>query len=209
MLVFGLLLATSLAFGILTSFGLASGGGTAQGAHHELGMMLALEFFDAILVGVAVWKLGRPPRWPRLVDAPAPVVWVVAFAGLFLTLGVNSAYHELLKAYLRVTPDHTGVAASVGITPAVILAHCAQPALVEELFFRYLLLDNLRRVMRVHAAVGVSSLLFGFAHIGVPLSIPVLIVVGLGLGYARVLSGRLELPMVLHFLHNGIILVLG
>src|SRR5258708_36568856 len=100
------------------------------------------------------------------------------------------------------------IVATMGVTPLVLVSYCLEPALIEELFFRYLALDTLRGVMNVHAAVAVSSVMFGLAHIGVPLSIPMLALVGVALGYARVASGRLALPVLLHFLHNFVIVLM-
>ncbi|HEV3257192.1 MAG TPA: CPBP family intramembrane glutamic endopeptidase [Gemmataceae bacterium] len=51
--------------------------------------------------------------------------------------------------------------------------------------------------------------MFGMAHVGVPLSIPLLMVVGLFLGYVRTASRSLLLPMLMHFGHNAAILLLG
>jgi membrane protease YdiL (CAAX protease family) len=83
---------------------------------------------------------------------------------------------------------------------------CVQPAIVEELFFRHLVLGVLRSNLGVHGAVFISSVMFALAHIGVPLSMPVLFVLGLGLGYARVASGGLLLPMAMHFVHNAVVI---
>jgi membrane protease YdiL (CAAX protease family) len=205
MVAFGLLLATSLAYGAMTAFGLD--GGTTE-ARHALALMIGLECVDVVLVGGALLHLGTPPRWPRLTDLPEPLVWAASLAGLAVVLAINHGYHDLLRAYLHLPVAHDAIVKDSGITPLVIAAYCVQPAVVEELFFRYLALDNLRKVMNVHTAIAVSSLMFGMAHIGAPLSIPVLALVGMGLGYARVLSGRMALPMLLHGLHNALILAL-
>jgi uncharacterized protein len=83
-----------------------------------------------------------------------------------------------------------------------------QPAIVEELFFRHLVLGSLRTTLGGHGAVWLSSVMFALAHIGTPISLPVLMVLGVVLGYARWGSGGLALPMVLHFLHNLFVLLL-
>jgi membrane protease YdiL (CAAX protease family) len=78
--------------------------------------------------------------------------------------------------------------------------------IVEELFFRYLVLGHLRTVMGMHGAVWVSSVMFGMAHVHAFGSVPILIVVGAGLGYMRVMSGSLAVPMLMHGLHNAAVL---
>ena len=182
---------------------------TAPAARAHLRSIVGFEIFDAIVVGIAAWAIGRPPEWRRLSDAPTGWLWVAAGAGLGLVLALNLAYHTALRAYIGVSATGDPILAATGVSPLVLFAYCLEPALVEELFFRYLALDTLRSVMNVHAAVVVSSVMFGLAHIGVPLSIPMLALVGMALGYARVAGGRLALPMLLHFLHNFFIVTRG
>ena len=88
-----------------------------------------------------------------------------------------------------------------------LLAECVQPAFVEELFFRHLALGTLRRFLAPGGAVLVSSLMFALAHVYRPLSFPIFVLIGMGLGWLRVLSGSLLLPILLHFLHNLIIVL--
>ncbi len=83
-----------------------------------------------------------------------------------------------------------------------------QPAIFEELFFLASDLGQ-RGITGVHAAVFVSSLMFGMQYLGVPLSIPILMVVGVGFGYGRVLTGGMIAPMLMHFAHNFAILYLN
>jgi membrane protease YdiL (CAAX protease family) len=203
---FGIFLLTSLAFGTLTSFGFQDETPSPATARKHLHLMIAAEIIDAALVGAAFLVVRRPGRWPRLVNLPKPVLWGASIAGVFVLVGINATYHQLLRAYLGLEPIRDAIVAATGITPLVVLTYCLQPAIVEELFFRRLALDTLRGVMPVHQAVFISSLMFGIAHIGVPLSVPMLILVGIPLAYARVASGGIALPMLLHFLHNAIIL---
>jgi len=117
-------------------------------------------------------------------------------------LGCNIAYHFTLGNLLR--PNDTQLINDVfkDRYMAALLLGCLQPAIFEELFFRHLALRHFFNVMGVHSAVFISSLMFGLAHLGTPLSIPLLILTGLFLGYCRVLSGGLLLPITLHFFHN-------
>jgi membrane protease YdiL (CAAX protease family) len=132
--------------------------------------------------------------------------WLAAGPVLLVLLALNLGYHFLLSRFLRVAPVQDPVIAHFGLTPLVWLAYCVQPAVVEELFFRYLALGWLRSASGTHAAVLVSSVMFGVAHIGVPLSIPMLIVLGVGLGYLRVAGGGLVLPILVHFAHNAVVI---
>ncbi|MEW4491113.1 CPBP family glutamic-type intramembrane protease [Thalassoglobus sp. JC818] len=60
--------------------------------------------------------------------------------------------------------------------------------------------------MGIGSTLLVTSFMLSFAHFGVPLSIPILIVVGLILGIARSKSGGLLLPMIIHFFHNLLVI---
>jgi membrane protease YdiL (CAAX protease family) len=208
MVFFGLFLLTSVVFGALTSFGLRDEAPTLATATRQLHLIFGVEMVDAALVGAALVVVGRRRRWPPLSKFPPALLWVASVVGVFALVAVNGTYHDALRRYLSLEPTHDVIVAATGITPLVVIAYCVQPAIVEELFFRYLTLDTLRGVMPVHQAVFISSLMFGMAHIGVPLSVPMLILVGVPLGYARVLSGSMALPMLIHFLHNAIILVM-
>jgi len=204
---FGVLLVILLIHGASVSE-LPEKGLTPAGARVHLVRMAGFEVFDAIVIGIAVLVVGRPPDWRRLSDVPPAWQWAAAVVGIGLVLAVNLTYHTALRGYLGVSRAVDPILAATGVTPLVLFTYCLEPALVEELFFRYLALDTLRGVMNVHAAVVVSSVMFGLAHIGVPLSIPMLALVGVALGYARVASGRLALPMLLHFIHNLVVVVL-
>lgn len=206
---FGLLLGTSVLYGALTAFGLEQASRPRPSPEAQLRMMLGVEVVDTGIVAVALLLIGRPTRWARLATTSEAWLWVSSVAGIGLVVAVNAAYHFVLRGYLGVPAQRDTLVAATGITPLVLIAYCVQPAVIEELFFRYLALDSLRNVMGVHAAVAVASIMFGMAHVGVPLSIPMLTLVGVVFGYARVVSGRLALPMLLHFLHNLIILAAG
>jgi membrane protease YdiL (CAAX protease family) len=87
-----------------------------------------------------------------------------------------------------------------------VLLMAVQPAIVEELFFRYFALNALRDAAGPHAAVWVSAVMFALAHVYNPLGLPWLLVAGVVWGYWRVASGGLALTMLLHFTHNALML---
>jgi membrane protease YdiL (CAAX protease family) len=130
--------------------------------------------------------------------------WVAGPVVLALLLGLNVGYHRLIRNYVQF--PSWAVEHSESFSPWIILIFCLQPGIIEELFFRYLAQGTLSRMMGVHGAVWVAAIMFGMAHTFVPLSIPILTVVGAGLGYVRVWSGSIVLPMLLHALHNAVVL---
>jgi membrane protease YdiL (CAAX protease family) len=125
---------------------------------------------------------------------------------LFLLLLANFGYHWLLRNFLAFPGQQWEVRAADSSFGWVVLTGCVQPAVVEELFFHYLALGVLRKWTGVHTAVLISAVMFGMAHVFAPLSIPILMGIGMALGYLRVASGGLMLPMLMHFAHNALIL---
>ena len=75
--------------------------------------------------------------------------------------------------------------------------------LVEEIFYRGLLMGALRRRMPDNAAIAFSGLLFAAAHFQ-PLQFPGLFVFGLILGYLRVKYDRLGPSWAAHLAFNGV-----
>ena len=161
-----------------------------------------VEIFDAILVVIGCVK-ARPtlnPWWKGY--RRAALAWLGGAVMLAAMLAINIWYHDFLKIQLKLPEDGSGLKSLKDFPFLVIVLLCLQPAVFEELFFRYLALGHFRSVMGVHGAVWISSLMFGLAHLGAPLSMPILILLGVFLGYARVSGGTLLLPMVMHFFHN-------
>ncbi|MFO0850513.1 MAG: CPBP family intramembrane glutamic endopeptidase [Gemmataceae bacterium] len=166
--------------------------------------LLVFEGVDTLIVLAGLLVAGRPRPTPA---AGRPTLaWAFAVPGFVLLIGFNIGYTLALRAIAQAVapPDPETVMIDVGLRQGAwaILLICVQPAVIEELFFRHLLYGHLRSHLGVHAAVWVSAVIFGMAHLGNVGGWPVLIVVGAGLGYARAYSGGLALPIVLHFLHN-------
>jgi uncharacterized protein len=169
-----------------------------------LPLIVGIEIFDAILVLVALYVVPRPPAIGPSSPKQRRIGWLMAPIIFAVVLGLNFGYHALIQNYVQF-PNWEESDSHIPIGWAIITI-CMQPGIIEELFFRYIALGTLRRVMGVIAAIAVSSVMFGMAHSSVALSIPILTVVGAGLGLIRVWSGSMLLPMLLHALHNTIVL---
>jgi uncharacterized protein len=154
----------------------------------------------AIILG-AIVIAGRPKPRPAIV--PPAVGWAGGFPVLALVLIMNVGLGVVIRYVFKVKPedDPTELSLATDGLLAVLLI-CVEPAIIEELFYRYLLLGHLRDHVNVHVAVILSSMFFAAAHIGQLPGMPILFVVGAALGYARVCSGSLLLPIIMHFLHN-------
>ena len=202
---YSILLLSSVAFGLAGRA--AEGPGDDGAIGEDMGLTLTLECVWTLGVLVALARMPAPPPLRR--DAGARLAgWALSLPILLLMLTVNYAYHAALGRYLGIEPE--GRFAIKDSDPGRLLLAvgvvCLQPAIVEELFFRRLALGTLRCEMGDHSALVVSSIMFGAAHLGVPLSVPILSLVGLGLGYIRIKSGSLLAPMLMHALHNGVVL---
>ncbi len=180
----------------------------ARNANEQrLQIMVVAEAIDTAVV-VAAWALLRRRIHPLDPGVARPwIAWCMSPLLLTAALGLNFGYHALLRAYINWPGEIDAGALPPPDLTLAILAVCIQPAIVEELFFRYLAIGALRDSMNIHGAVFVSSVMFGVAHVGSPLSVPVLVLLGFMLGYLRVFSGGLALPMLLHFAHNAAILL--
>jgi membrane protease YdiL (CAAX protease family) len=78
------------------------------------------------------------------------------------------------------------------------------PAISEELFFRGFMQSVFHKLMRnVHLAVWVTAILFSAFHMQFLGFVPRMIL-GAVLGYAAVYSGSLLVPMLGHFINNGL-----
>lgn len=174
-----------------------------------LNLLLTTEVVDSLLILGALFWIPRRPRLPAPTSSVRRTAWLASWPLLGCVLMINVAYAAMLRSIVGVSEeDLQSLVGGEGPLWLIVLVICVQPAIFEELYFRHLLLDSLRRPVGVTTAVVVSSVMFGFAHLGQFLAIPVLIVVGLLLGYARVASGGLALPVLLHFVHNAVVLFL-
>jgi membrane protease YdiL (CAAX protease family) len=154
-----------------------------------------------LLVAALAWvgRLKPSPPPPMTVSA---ATWATAAPLLLLVLGINYAYGKLLVEFLNLPAAEPNMVAHKDLLFWVIATICIQPAVVEELLFRYLALGALRQVTGAQGAVVISAVMFAMAHIFNPLAIPYLLFLGIILGYVRVGSGSLILPMIMHFAHN-------
>jgi uncharacterized protein len=206
---FAILLGTSVIQGWWLHFGAnLERLGPKERQEHILNQIILFELIDSVLLIVALaW--ARTPPTILASESQKLVTWLLAFPILGLLLGLNLLYHYIMQKILNL-PDITDalVFNFKDQWLVLVMVMCVQPAIVEELFFRYLTLGHFRRVMGDGAAIWVSAVMFGLAHIHIPLSIPVLILVGVGLGYIRVYSGSMILPMILHGLHNLVVILL-
>ncbi len=130
-----------------------------------------------------------------------------AWVGLLLLaplLGLNYAYHEWV-AGLAGMEGGTGLVSQLredGFTDGMLIFFIAvYPAVGEEIAFRGLLQHWLQVALKPPMAIGLAALLFAGIHLA-PLSMPILFLAGLLLGWVKWKTGSLYPSMLIHFLHN-------
>ncbi len=80
--------------------------------------------------------------------------------------------------------------------------------ILEELLLRGVALYSIQRISNEHVAVIVTSVVFALLHIQYETAVILSIIpLGLVLGYARVKSGSLILPILLHIVHNSMVVL--
>jgi hypothetical protein len=97
-------------------------------------------------------------------------------------------------------PDN-GAQVILAVTAVAIL-----PGVVEELLFRGVLMEGLRRELPAKAAIWLTALLFAFMH-GSIAALPVHVALGFILTLLAFRQGNLQLAMIYHFVHNATSLV--
>lgn len=205
---FGVMLLISLVLGLLRNFGLDRNMPPKQLVQQHWLAMIVVEAVDTLLVSITLAWAGRPRPLPARPRSFRLSAWVFAAPILLVLLLLNFGYHRALQWFLNLPQLPDPILAAKGLGVGVWLVYCAQPALIEETFFRYLALGWLRDTVGVHAAVWVSAVMFGMAHVYNPVAIPYLIVLGGALGYLRVASRGLVLPVLMHFAHNALVLLM-
>ncbi|MEZ6123437.1 MAG: CPBP family intramembrane glutamic endopeptidase [Planctomycetaceae bacterium] len=207
---FSIMAAVSIAFGIFGALSPIPGKpGTLVWGQSFFARVGFIEVVDTLIVVMAFCMIPVSPQWQQPTPTGKLFAWGASIPLMAITLALNFGYHHWLA-------DNWGIESleekSFGgfpqLWPWILLTICLQPGIVEELFFRHIALGAAMEVTPPKQAVFISSLLFAFAHLGNPLSIPTLIMLGVVLGALRLASGSLLLPIVFHFLHNLLVVCL-
>jgi len=132
-------------------------------------------------------------RWEALVGVLA----------LLPVLGINYVYHGLLRRDVEMSGESIR---DLGVgEPALILFICIFPAVLEEIAFRGLLQHWLQVAIKPWKAMMVASVMFALLHFSF-ISFPYLVLAGMLMGWTKWKTGSLYPSMLIHFLHNLIVL---
>lgn len=194
----------------LATFGYGTGGAL------EIGMALvAVEAVTIVGIlawlrarGILSWRILGPvrPRWRHVGVGAA-----VGVAGFLLATVVPEVIRRWigLPAPPRQQILDTVASADAGIWLLVVTVVVIAPVL-EEVVFRGLLFQVLRRRLGVWPGILLSSLTFAIVHLELvdrPLSLGALLVLGAWLAGAFHRTGSLVVPITAHALFNGVAIV--
>lgn len=149
-------------------------------------------------------------HWPALavqlrrVGFLRPAAWLSLLA-LAPLLTINYVYHRWLHDVVRV-PSASERLRELGLDGAsLIFVVAVLPAVTEEIAFRGLVQHWLQTAIKPMRALVLASALFMAMHFSL-LSAPYMFAMGMVLGYSKLKTGSLYPSMLVHFLHNYIVL---
>lgn len=171
----------------------------------QIGCCALADIAVIVIVTVAWQRLGTKKEFP----ASRPfVVMVVLFLLLPLCVYGAEAYLDLFPELFRIQELPDCVRENV---PALIffgLSFCVVAPVFEELFFRKIVVDAFATTLSPFAAVFLAAIMFALAHVGAALSYPLLFVLGIYFGLARIYCNSIVVPMLLHGFYNAGVLFL-
>lgn len=177
----------------------------SKSAEVEIELVLTVVFGVITLAYVA----AKPSRVLGGLTTFGRPVHYLAAAGLgCLTFLLAAGLIKSLSALIgleEITYSKTFLTSGYGWGTVFLIVAIAPPVM-EELAFRGVVLGSLQEVLERRDAVLVSAALFMILHL-MPLSFPHLFVMGLLLAYLRLWSGSLYPCMLLHGVHNSLVLL--
>jgi len=192
-----------LAMGLICLAGLRYAMGKEQ-----LGLSLILTdlFVAALTIGFAAsnWRsIAHLFGGVRVNSALALSLPILA-----ILLCVNKGYHDFLSSILGIKKEDTEIGEILGsLDPAILFVTiCVFPAIFEEIGFRGLVQEKMVLAAGPVLGFAATSVLFVALHSSI-LSAPYLFLLAWFLSWVRARTGSLYPPMLLHFVHNFVVVV--
>lgn len=154
-----------------------------------------------------VYRRSLAAQWKKIGFDHAEA-WI-ALSLLMPMLALNFGYHHLISSALgekEVNPLEELRKLGIG-EGTLILTFCIFPAVLEEIAYRGLVQHWLQTAIAPWRAIVVAAMLFGVTHFSI-VSLPYLFLVGVLLGWAKQRTGSLYPSMLIHFLHNLVVIEL-
>jgi CAAX protease family protein len=176
-----------------------------------LQILMVVAFF--VLVPILWYKLVNNFSTPEILkqirlskkNIDQSIIWGTITA--LLSLGIVAVLSQLL-IYLGFATENTSNIQDIELyfsIPLIFLLITFQP-IAEEFFFRGFLLDKFTSIRNTNAAIIITSILFGIAHISHGNVIPAILIscIALVFGYAVVKTNNLMTGIIGHILFNVI-----
>jgi membrane protease YdiL (CAAX protease family) len=167
-------------------------------------------FFESIAITLTTgffvafhWR-ALVPQFQRL-GFNSKHAWI-ALALLFPALGLNFVWHKMITYLVPEATDSMKSLHELHLSRlTMVTLFCLFPAVTEEIAFRGLVQHWLVSAIAPMRGLLIASALFMALHFSV-LSGPYLLLVGMLLGWAKLKTGSLYPSMLIHFLHNFIVI---
>ncbi len=171
----------------------------------QFGLFLPLGLAAPVFYGVDL-RATLALHGPR----PSDLARGVLAGALCPLVGITVA--ELQSAALPVAPATLEMLAQMMPSdlslPVMIFLVAVAPGICEEVLFRGAILGLLGRSLRPWFAVVLASVAFGLFHLSLFRILPTA-ALGVLFGFARMRSGSLVVPIVMHVMNNGLLVLAG
>ena len=133
----------------------------------------------------------------------------LTLGGVFIGLG-TTVLASYITGYIQLAFEAVGIGLSMPeyeipeTVPGLVLyviALAVAPAFIEEMIFRGIVMQSLRRYGDIFALVA-SALIFGIFHLNM-VQMPYAFILGLCIGYFVMRTGSLWVGVIIHFINNG------
>ena len=189
----------------------------ARGRRDALAPILVAEVYVLLIAALAIVLRPRFREVVALVPCAARSV-ALAAAACAAAYVVTGAVQAILAprswasalAILRAIGSDDGRLASAGpiVTSLILVRACLLAAIGEEILFRGALYAWLRRRLSAGTTIALTAATFASIH-GFPDILPLAFTIGIALGWIRERSGSTVPTIVVHALHNAIVISLS
>jgi uncharacterized protein len=176
----------------------------AFGLHRpDLGFMFQMSALFGITCVYGAMNFGT--LWPQLKNHGIGMPALLGLLSLIPLLFINYHYHQWFMGLTDNMKSPSDAMREYNLDHAtLIFGMCVFPAITEEIAFRGLLQNWLTCALPARKALIVASALFTAMHFSV-VSAPYLFMVGMVLGWMNQRNKSLYPSMLVHFLHNFIV----
>lgn len=180
--------------------------------------ILYLVFFSPALLLTSVivaGKYGDSVRELFTLESPqgfnAGKVFLIGSAGIAANFFLTILIYSIIEAFTSDGRELIGEELFSGTTlekTLMILTVVVAAPVFEEIFFRGLLYPSLKAKMPMALAIFINGLIFSGFHMSV-LSLPGLLVLGMAIAYSYEITGDLRAPVLIHFMNNGLVVLIA